>query len=525
MTMPEIAKAYVQIVPTTKGIKGQLEKELGVPGGEIGDRVGKSFIGSLTKALLGTAAVKGAVDGLKNIIGNYADYEQLVGGAALMFGDAFDTVAENAKNAYKTVQLSQNDYLTQVNGFATGLKTALGGSEQEAALLADKIVTAEADVVAATGNSREAVENAFNGIMRSNFTMVDNLQLGITPTKEGFQDLIDSVNAWNAENGEATQYTIDNVADCQAALVDYIDMQGLAGYAANEAAGTIQGSTESMKAAWQNLLTGVADENADFGTLVSEFTDSLATYAENLIPRIGIATEGVGTVLNTFVEQIIPQIVDYVTEHLPEIIRTGVNLVLQLVVGLLSAIPKLAGAVPKIIRTVVQTIVELLPDLWEAGKEIVNGVFEGIESMRQAFFDSVKGFFTGIVDGVKNLLGIASPSKVFAEIGGYMAEGLGVGFGDEIGAVQREINNDLTGFTADISASAVSVNASLSSGADNSAHGAANAIVNGLSTLLPNQGQQSINLVTPDGSALARWIFNPLKSYARSNGTPIVSPV
>ena len=146
-------------------------------------------------------------------------------------------MAEKARNAYETVQMSQNDYLQQVNGFATGLKTALGGNVQAAAELADKVITAEADVVAATGNTQEAVQNAFNGIMKSNFTMLDNLQLGIAPTKEGFQQLIDKVNEWNAENGEATAYTIDNLADCQAALVDYIEMQGLAGYAANEAAG------------------------------------------------------------------------------------------------------------------------------------------------------------------------------------------------------------------------------------------------------------------------------------------------
>ena len=128
---------------------------------------------------------------------NYAEYEQLIGGTELMFGDAYDFVTEKAENAYKTVQMSQNEYLTQVNGFATGLKTALGGNEQAAAELADRIIQAEADIVAATGNTHEAVQNAFNGIMRSNFTMLDNLQLGITPTKEGFEELINQVNAWN----------------------------------------------------------------------------------------------------------------------------------------------------------------------------------------------------------------------------------------------------------------------------------------------------------------------------------------
>lgn len=261
-----------------------------------------TFASVLKTAIAGGAIVAGmkkladvVTDIGKASYESYKSYEQLAGGAQLMFGNAYDFVAQKARNAYKTVQMSQNDYLQQVNGFATGLKTALGGNVQAAAELADKVITAEADVVAATGNTQEAVQNAFNGIMKSNFTMLDNLQLGITPTKEGFQQLIDKVNEWNAENGEATAYIIDNLADCQAALVDYIEMQGLAGYAANEAAGTIEGSTASMKAAWQNLATGMADSSADMEGLTQDFVDSVFTAGKNIIPRVQQIVTGVGT--------------------------------------------------------------------------------------------------------------------------------------------------------------------------------------------------------------------------------------
>ena len=268
---------------------------------DAGDKT--NLFADILKANLASGAIIAGVKKLAGVVADvgkaaytsYARYEQLAGGAQLMFGDAYDFVAEKARSAYKTVQMSQNDYLQQVNGFATGLKTALGGNVQAAAELADKVITAEADVVAATGNTQEAVQNAFNGIMKSNFTMLDNLQLGITPTKEGFQQLIDKVNEWNAENGEATSYTIDNLADCQAALVDYIEMQGLAGYAANEAAGTIEGSTASMKAAWQNLATGMADSSADMEGLTKDFVDSVFTAGSNIIPRVQQIVTGVGT--------------------------------------------------------------------------------------------------------------------------------------------------------------------------------------------------------------------------------------
>ena len=261
-----------------------------------------SIFGDVLKANLAGEAIISGAKKLANVIyelgkasySSYARFEQLSGGAQLMFGDAYDFVSQKAKNAYKTVQMSQNEYLQQVNGFATGLKSSLDGNARAAAELADRIITAEADVVAATGNTQEAVQNAFNGIMKSNYTMLDNLQIGIKPTKEGFQELIDKVNEWNSENGRMTNYTIDNLADCQSALVDYIEMQGLSGYASAEAAGTIEGSTASIMAAWENLATGFADETADMETLVGNFVDSVYTAGSNIIPTVGRIVTGIG---------------------------------------------------------------------------------------------------------------------------------------------------------------------------------------------------------------------------------------
>lgn len=260
-------------------------------------RAGKqtSAFGDVLKANLVSEAI---ISGIKKIasavldvgkasLAAYGDYEQLVGGAQLMFGDAYDYINERSRQAYKNVQMSQNDYLRQVNGFATGLKTSMGGNAKAAAELADKIITAEADVVAATGNSQEAVQNAFNGIMKNNYTMLDNLQLGIVPTKEGFESLIAKVNEWNEQNGRMTDYTIDNLADCQQALVDYIDMQGLSGYAAMESAGTLQGSVSSVRAAWEDLLAAIgAGDQTGVKSATDALLDSLKTAAGNIVPIV-----------------------------------------------------------------------------------------------------------------------------------------------------------------------------------------------------------------------------------------------
>ena len=410
--------------------------------------------GLATAAKIGSAAVGAAAAGITALttaaVNNYGEYEQLVGGAELMFGNAYDFVAEKAKNAYSTVQMSQNDYLRQVNGFATGLKTALGGNAQAAAELADKIVNAEADVVAATGASQEMVQNAFNGIMRSNYVMLDNLQLGITPTKEGFQEVIDKVNEWNAANGKATNYVIDNLADAQSALVDYIEMQGLQGYAANEAADTIQGSIASVKAAYDNFITGLGDENADMAELITNLLGSTATVAENLLPVVEKILENIGVVVQEKGPEMIEKFVGYAIEKLPQVIELGMKMVMAIVSGLAKNLPQIVRSVLDMMATIVKTFVSSLPDIVDVGKQIVKGLWEGIKAMGSWIKDKVSGFFSGIVDGVKSVLGIHSPSKVFAAIGEYMADGLGEGWENEYGNIKKQIEGDMNFGTATV---------------------------------------------------------------------------
>lgn len=484
---------------------------------EHAERKGSKLLSTMAK--IGTAAIAAggaAVVAIgKQALSSYADYEQLVGGAELMFGEAYDYIADKAANAYKNVQMSQNDYLQQVNGFATGLKTALGGNEQAAAELADRIINAEADVVAATGNSQEAVQNAFNGIMKSNYTMLDNLQIGITPTKEGFQEVIDKVNDWNAANGRATEYQIENLADCQSALVDYIEMVGMQGYAADEAAKTIQGSVASMKGAWSNLLVGIADENANFEALTSTFVDSLVTVGANIIPRINIIIQGLTQLITEASQTIIPLAVQILLENLPSIVAAGMDLIIALVSGILDnidllidcvldmvdvivdklienlpklidggirliaalanglirAIPNLVSKLPEIISAIVKGFINGIPAILDVGKNIVEGLWNGIKNMGSWIIGKVKDFFGGIVSGIKDFLGIHSPSKVFAGIGGFMAEGLGEGFDDQFKSVKKDIENSMN-----FDAGTVTADANISRNYANGAYTATSAV-------------------------------------------------
>ena len=348
-------------------------------------------------AALGTAAIN-----------SYADFEQLVGGSKLMFGDAYDYIADKAQNAYSAVQMSQNEYLKQANGFATGLKTALNGDAQAAAELADKILTAEADIVAATGNSQEAVQNAFNGIMKSNFTMLDNLQIGITPTKAGFQEVIDKVNDWNAVNGKATKYQIDNLADCQSALVDYISMQGLSGYAQAEAAKTIQGSLSMTKAAYENLLVGIADDNADFDKLINDFVDSVVAVAENLLPRIEVVIGGVGDLIEKLLTVIVNRVPQILNDVVPKLLQAGVNMIAAILQGIQQNLPMILAGGTEIISILIEAILQMLPMVAETAytlvMELANGFISNIDNVISSGSEMLLGFVEGIVDKLPELI-------------------------------------------------------------------------------------------------------------------------
>ena len=381
--------------------------------GNVGKLATKTMSVIAEAALAASAAAATAVGALaKEAVASFGNYEQLAGGAKLMFGEAYDFIAEKAKTAYKDIQMSQNDYLEQVNGFAIGLKTAMGGDEVGAAKLADRIVAAEADIVAATGNTAENVQNAFNGIMKNNYTMLDNLQIGITPTKEGFQELIDKVNAYKEAHGEATKYTIDNLADCQNALVDYIEMQGLAGYAQAEGADTLQGSMASMTAAWQNMLTGMADPTQDFEELVSNLIDSVLNVSDNLMPRIMAVLPQMATGVTQLAEGILPLIPDTLNAMLPDVIDGANSLIAALLDTLSSiadtAIPIVTENADEIIDTLLTGLVSAIPNLVGSAADLctalIKAILDNADIITQGAVDVVVALANGISENLDTLV-------------------------------------------------------------------------------------------------------------------------
>ena len=406
----ELGKAYVQIVPSAQGISGKIEKELNGSGaGEAaGEKTGGKFgakflaasgkalkaVGKVTLAATGAAAT-GVASVVKQSLSSFSEYEQLKGGAELMFGDAYDFIAEKAANAYSTVQMSQNDYLAQVNSFATGLKTSLNGDSQAAAELADKIVGAQADVVAATGNSAENVANAFAGIMKNNFTMLDNLQLGIKPTKEGMEELIETVN-----KAKGTDYEMGNLADMQSALIDYIDIVGMAGYAHDEAAGTIQGSLSMTKAAWDNLLTGLADPNADVGQLVDNLLTSAETLLDNVLPVVEQVLVSIADALPGVVSTISAKLPGLISRILPPLLSSAVSLVNALASALPGILPVVIQSALQALMTLIPVLLQLLPQLLNVGMQMVLYLVQVLIQMAPQLIPAAIQMIASLIQGL-----------------------------------------------------------------------------------------------------------------------------
>lgn len=477
---------------------------------------GKFKNGLATAAKVGTAAVSAAATGIavltKNALNNYAEYEQLVGGVDTLFKDSSAKVQEYAANAYKTAGLSANEYMDTVTSFSASLLQSLGGDTEAAADMANVAITDMSDNANKMGTDMASIQNAYQGFAKQNYTMLDNLKLGYGGTKEEMQRLIDDANALNAAQGKYTNYSIESYADIVSAIHDVQVEMGIYGTTADEASTTIQGSVSSMKAAWSNLLTGIADDNADFKTLIEQFVDSLVTVGENIIPRINIIIQGLTQLITEASQTIIPLAVQILLENLPSIVAAGMDLIIALVSGILDnidmlidcvlemvdvivdklidnlpklidggirliaalanglirAIPNLVSKIPQIISSIVKGLISGIPAIFDVGKNIVEGLWNGIKNMGSWVSGKVKDFFGGIVGGVKDFLGIHSPSKVFAGIGGFMAEGLGEGFDDQFKSVKKDIENSM-----DFDAGTITADANISRHYTSGSYGAA----------------------------------------------------
>ena len=402
------------------------------------------------------AGVKAVAGAVKNIgeaaIQSYGEYEQLVGGVETLFKSSADTVMQYAANAYQTAGMSANEYMTTVTAFSASLLQSMGNDTDAAAEKANLAITDMSDNANKMGTDMQSIQNAYQGFAKQNYTMLDNLKLGYGGTKEEMQRLLDDANALNAAQGNYTNYTIDSYADIVDAIHTVQTEMGITGTTQLEASTTIQGSIAAMKAAYDNFITGLGDENADMAELTTNLLGSTVTVAENLLPVVEKILENIGVVVQEKGPEMIEKFVGYAVEKLPQVIELGMKMVLAIVSGLANNLPQIVRSVLDMMATIVKTFVSSLPDIVNVGKQIVKGLWEGIKAMGSWIKEKVGNFFSGIVSGVKSKLGIHSPSRVLAGIGENMALGLGEGWDNEYGDIKRNITSNLDFGTASIGA-------------------------------------------------------------------------
>ena len=337
-------------------------------------------------ANLASSAIQGAMNGLKNLgsaminvgkqaISSYADYEQLSGGVETLFKDSADVVERFASNAYQTAGMSANQYMETVTSFSASLISSLGGDTEKASQYANRAITDMSDNANKMGTDIGMIQNAYQGFAKQNYTMLDNLKLGYGGTKEEMQRLLA-----DAEKISGFKYDISSYADIVDAIHVVQDEMGITGTTAREASETISGSLSMAQASWSNLLTGIADDNADFGQLVDDFVDSVLTVAKNLIPRIQTTITGLASMASGLLEKLVPQLVLMIPPLIQQTLPVLLSAVQSAISSILAVLPSIISTISKLIPEICSSLISQLPLILSSGIDIINSLIGGISS-------------------------------------------------------------------------------------------------------------------------------------------------
>lgn len=343
---------------TESNLGGVLTKVGGVVGA-----VGKAAVAGVAVAAGGIVAItKGAVE-------QYAEYEQLVGGVQKIFGDNAAKVIENGANAFKTAGMSANEYMSTVTSFSASLVQGLGGDTKAATEYADMAIRDMSDNANTYGTSIGDIQNAYNGFAKGNFTMLDNLKLGYGGTQEEMVRLMNDSGVLEEKITSMDGITFDQMI---AAVHKTQENLKITGTTAKEASGTIEGSLNSTKAAWANLLTGMGDDTQDFNKLLDDFMTSAGNFVTNITPRIKMIFDAIPEAI----QKIAPQIPGLLQAILPGLISGAVSLVASLV----QQLPAILGVLKNALFTALDAIVAA-----------VNEKAPGLAAPLKLAFDGIKG--------------------------------------------------------------------------------------------------------------------------------------
>lgn len=406
-----------RIIIDTEVDSSGAEKDTKKLSGKLGS-LANNALGFATKAAGAMATVAtGAVVALAKLsIDQYAQYEQLVGGVETLFKKSSNQVLQYANNAYKTAGMSANEYMNTITGFAASLLQGLGGDTKKAAEIGNRAVQDMSDNANKMGTSIEMIQNAYQGFAKQNYTMLDNLKLGYGGTKNEMARLINDSKVLGdtfVTTGKKGNFdevvTFDKIIE---AIHIVQEQMGITGTTALEAATTIEGSLNMTKAAWTNLLTGMADDNADFDTLINNLVDSASAFGDNILPRIEMAIKGIGQLVEQLLPPIVARLPQLISDILPSLLNAGVQMVGSLGNGIIQALPALINCSVQAIQTILNGITSNLPQIVSGAMQIVQSLVDGFVQVAPLLLGAGLQLIIALGQGIANNLPTLIPKII-----------------------------------------------------------------------------------------------------------------
>lgn len=387
---------------------------------KVNNITGKIGGGLKTAADIGVKAITAASTAIVGLTGlaikNYAEYEQLVGGVETLFGNSADRLMGYAEKAYMTAGMSANQYMSIATSFSASLLQSLGNDTKAAADYADMAMQDMADNANKMGTNIDIIQQTYQSLARGNFVMLDNLKLGYGGTKAEMERLIADAAKLD-DSVKANDMSFGNLVK---AIHVVQEEMGITGTTMREATETISGSLMMARAAWTNLVTGIADDNANFNQLIDDFVESVGFAANNLLPRIEVALVGVGKLIDELFPVIMDRIPSIITETLPSILASAGNIVMTLVNGIIQNAPLIVETALTTILTFANGLVKALPEMVNSIVSIVLKIVDTItkpstlSQLLEASLAIIIALANGLMKSLPNLL--ATAPKIVANL-------------------------------------------------------------------------------------------------------------
>lgn len=417
----ELGAAYVQIIPSAKGISGMISKAMGPEAASSGEQAGTSFMSGFKGVALKAAAALGIGAAIKTgitaALSEGASLQQSLGGIETLFKDSKAQVVKYADEAYRTTGLSANAYMENVTGFSASLLQSLGGDTAKAAEVANMAMIDMADNSNKMGTSMESIQTAYQGFAKQNYTMLDNLKLGYGGTKEEMQRLLR-----DAEKLTGTKYDINNLNDVYQAIHAIQDNLDITGTTAKEASTTFTGSFNAMKAAAHNLLGDLALGEDVEPALIALADTAKTFFVDNFLPMLWNVVKGVPDILESAFElasAAIGENLGSIMDSVPELLQMGSDMVMGIYNSALEAIPGLLNIVSDIVNGLVESFMQNWPSIFQAGTDFVFQLIDGlvqaapgilqagidlISSLLQTIYSNAPQFISSGFEVVTNLI-------------------------------------------------------------------------------------------------------------------------